>query len=275
MTTVSPEAAAVLANWAETAAPAWYATRPETGYVRGVGVLPEVGDLSTGLVAALLASLKIRAVYRIHDDALIALRPDPADGVLSVYPRARLLDILRTVLGALPTLPPSEDDEFPEAVARLRRTLPEAYLREVLDDALDRRVTDDPIDEETEAVRLTPAPTRTRRRRSSSALQREHLDVFLASVPLGVHRTKDVFDEYTKAAVRSGARPLGRSAFYSAADLELGPRVRWARGEVYRVTAPEIDPSDFAAVDVLGFTPAALTPQVREILARALRRRAN
>lgn len=274
MTTITPEAAAKLGDWAADVAPHWYDTKPTTAYTRSVGMLPDPADLSSGLVEALLASLKVRAMYRIHDDALIALRVDPDDGALAIYPRSRLAEILRSVLAALPPVPPTDDrdDDFPDAVARLRRTLPDAYIREALDYALDRRATADPVDEETELVRLTPRPLRNKRR-TASELQREHLAIFLGSVPVGTHRTTEVFDEYTRAAARSGVRPLGRSKFYAAADLELGPRVRWARGEVYRVLPTEIEPSDFRPADAIGFTPAPLTTATRDVLTRALARR--
>jgi len=267
MTTLTAEQREMLATWSANLAPAWYQTHPDTEYVRGVGALPDSRDLALGVVLPLLGALRVRAIYREHDEALIALRPDKeAGGVLAVYPRAQLVEMLRTVVAALP---PAENREFSEALSTLRRTLPERYLDEAVAYALDRRASLDPISDD-DAVRLTPRPAAGRR--TSAAQRDEHVRLFLRSVPCGEHPTARVFAEYERAARRSGIRPLGRTTFFGIADLELGPRVRSSKGAAYRVTPPALDPTDFSAADVLGFRPAPPIGAARATLLRALAR---
>lgn len=254
-TTTDAERAA-LARWAANNGPHWYATAPGVEYAHGVGMLPDTVDLARGLLVPLLAALKIRAYYRPHDDAILALRPDRSDGVLTVYSRARLLEITRVMLAALPSVPPAEGDEFPTALDRLCTELPTAYLTAAIGRALDHLEANNPIGDG-EPVRLMPRPPRRRR---AADLQAAHLTDFLASVPPGTRRTTEVHREYTNAATRSGVKPLSRNALYRRADDELGPRARQSYGEVYRVTTPDGSPA------------APLAPEARAILTRYLNR---
>lgn len=256
ITTTTPQERQALKKWAENNTPDWYRSSPGVEYVHGVGMLPDSVDLALGLLVPFLAALKIRAYYRPHDDAILALRPDRADGVLTVYSRARLLDVTGVMISALPRLPHAEGDDFPPALDRLADKLPTAYLATALDRALDRLETTHPLADD-EPVRIMPkAPSRSARRLA----QETHLELFLASVPPGTRRTTEVYAEYTRTATRSGVKPLTRNKFYQLAEANLGRRSRLASGEVYRVTTPTGSPA------------APLDGDAREILTRYLAR---
>ncbi|MDO8120642.1 hypothetical protein Q6346_04855 [Isoptericola sp. b490] len=234
----SPEADARLTAWGAQNGATWLKTEPGTQYVPGLGNLPDARDVAA-LAATLLRALHVGAVYRAHDDALMALKTDQ-DGTHRVIARARLAEILRTVLVAVPAPPPADGDPLPRAVETMRTALASGgpglatWLTEVLTTALDRRASEEPVDPAT--VSLVPTPAARRPRQTLAQRQHDHALTFLGSVPGGTHRTTAVWEQYTRAATRTGVRPLGRATFYRLADLHLGPRARRAHGEVYRVT---------------------------------------
>jgi hypothetical protein len=256
-----------LKDWAEVAARSWYAVNPETQYVRGIGMLPDVRDLALGIVLPLLKSLNLRAIYRDHDDALLALRRDrELQDTLSVFPRARLIQIVRTIVAALPT---PANDEVAQAIKLLKESLPDSYLLDAVTFALDQLATTHPV---LDGERVRTTPVRPKSKSSSFSKRQEHLRVFLASVPPGTHSTVEVFTQYQRSAARSGIKPIGRTNFFRSADLHFGPRVRSSSNAFYRVIPPTVEQLNLDVATVLGFRPLGPRGDAKELLLSAAKR---